>query len=190
MIDRTCVTCGKKFRIYPGALKDRAAKFCSQRCNGLSRRTPPEKRFWHYVTVTGEDDCWHWLASCGNHGYGQLASRGHGPLAVHRFSYELHKGPIPKGMLVRHTCDNKWCVNPGHLVLGTYADNSRDAVVRQAINRGEKNGRGKLTEQQAAAILVDTRRGCVIAREYGISEQNICNIRKGRSWRHLPRPTI
>lgn len=44
--------------------------------------------------------------------------------------YETYKGPIPKGLLVRHTCDNRRCINPDHLLLGTIADNIRDMVER------------------------------------------------------------
>lgn len=84
--------------------------------------------------VRRESGCWGWSgAKC--RGYGILSTRrGSPPAKAHRVSYELFKGPIPDGMLVRHTCDNPECTNPDHLLLGTDADNARDRVARGRSN--------------------------------------------------------
>lgn len=92
------------------------------------------KRFFDKINKT--DDCWLWTAALrGKTGYGAFKLNGK-VIDAHRFSYELHNGVIPENMLVCHICDNRKCVNPSHLFLGTYKDNHQDGVNKGRIING------------------------------------------------------
>ena len=78
----------------------------------------PEERFWRHVTVGAPDECWEWDGARHPFGYGQS-----GQIRAHRLSYEIHHGPIPDGLLVRHSCDNPPCV-----ITGTEQDNVDDCI--------------------------------------------------------------
>lgn len=91
-----------------------------QRPNDLSS-------FWAKVHKT--DDCWEWTAARMSSGYGGFYWQ-RGRVPAHRFSWEIAFGAIPEGMFVCHHCDNRLCVRPDHLFLGTALDNARDCVAK------------------------------------------------------------
>lgn len=95
--------------------------------------TPAKDRFFASI-VKQDNGCWIYG---NNKRYGLIAVEGKAKSA-HKFSYELHKGEVPRGLFVCHTCDVKQCVNPDHLYAGTHEDNNQDIVDRgrQAKNSG------------------------------------------------------
>lgn len=153
---------------------------------------PLADRFWEKVERGAEDDCWTWIGKVTTAGYGQIG-RGRnveGQVHVHRLSYEMAKGPIPDGLVIRHRCDNRVCVNPGHLEVGTYADNSRDCVERgrTADRKGEAHPQAKVTAADVREIrrLVDSGAlQSVVAARFGLSKQSVSSIVTRRNWSHV-----
>lgn len=119
-------------------------------------------------------------------GHGMFRAPETGTIA-HRYSWHLHRGPIPDGMHVLHTCDVACCVNPDHLYLGTHNDNMRDMVQRgrQARVSGEQNGWAKLTADQVHEIIASNETSDVLAARYGVVNATIWKVRKGENWRWL-----
>lgn len=150
-----------------------------------------EERFWDKVDKHSDDLCWEWTGVKDRKGYGQIKIEGKTKLA-HRISYEIVNGTIPEGIdyhgvCVCHKCDNRLCVNPGHLFLGSQKDNLRDMIKkgRRVNTAGSHNGNVKLTESQVLLIREDRRSGVVIASDYGVSRSQISNIKNRHQWKHL-----
>lgn len=130
-------------------------------------------------------DCWEWKNAL-SHGYGRVWHEGK-VKRTHRVSYELFIGPIPTAMVVRHRCDNRKCVNPAHLEVGTQSDNIKDSLKR---NRA-KNWAGptsKLTEIQVEEIrknyvwMSKEKGSTALAKRYGVSPSCIMKIVNHDSW--------
>jgi len=149
-----------------------------------------EERFWAKVNKT--DACWEWTAASQPKGYGRFKVNGR-LVGAHRFSYELHYGPIPEGLWVLHRCDNPKCVNPEHLFLGTRSDNMFDCARkdRLAVHNaplGERHPRAKLMNKDILDIRQSYREGCIqkeLALGYGVSRQLISQVVTRRIWKHV-----
>src|SRR5258707_545503 len=92
----------------------------------MGRAKQPEDRFWRHVQKS--DNCWEWTNSLAR-GYGAFYD-GTRQVVASRFSWELHNGPITDGLWVLHRCDNRKCVRPDHLFLGTAEDNTQDSIAK------------------------------------------------------------
>ena len=138
--------------------------------------------------------CWLWAGyvrkkTRSNHKeYGNFWLNGKQTLA-HRASWMLHKGEIPTGQIVCHSCDTPLCVNPDHLWLGTQADNMKDAWAKgrgkNNAKQGERHKLSKLTECMVKEIKESAMSGVELAKRFGVSSSTISMIRNGRNWRHL-----
>lgn len=137
--------------------------------------------------------CWEWTASLNNKGYGQFQLTHTKLILAHRFSFELVYGPIPSGKLVCHHCDNRRCVNPEHLFLGTYKENTQDMKHKgresnPPVHFGNKD-RAKLVPVDIVQIRQryftgDTQPG--IALDYNVSQACIGRIVRYETWRDIP----
>jgi hypothetical protein len=98
-------------------------------------REPIEVRFERFYTINETTECWEWHGGKNNIGYGMIRDADKkGMRTAHRVSYEIHKGKIPKGKCVLHTCDNPSCVNPDHLWVGTHQENTDDMIAKNRHN--------------------------------------------------------
>lgn len=149
-----------------------------------------EERFWAYVSKRrGKGVCWEWTGGVISTGYGKIHIAPGQPGLAHRYSYELHYGPIPDGLGVFHRCDNPRCVKPQHLFCGTQQDNVDDMEAKgRAVKRGAKgetNGGAKITEAAVKEIRASPKDALSIAEQYGVSRSLIYAIRERRIWRHI-----
>lgn len=121
---------------------------------------------------------WEWQGATNNKGYGQVWCSNTGKVVYcHRVMSNA-----PKGSTVLHSCDNPLCCNPEHLSIGTPKENSTDMV-----NKGRSHKGYKLSDEDVMAIMESSESNVSFARTYGVSQQTICDIRKGRRHGRLRR---
>ena len=137
--------------------------------------------------IGSEDDCWPWRGPLNRGGYGMF-SVGGVTMNASRAAYLLLVGPIGERLCVCHSCDNRACVNPAHLWLGTYSDNWEDCRSKGRETSGEKNGMAKLSAGDVREIFRRRARGekiSSIAAACGVQHPAISKILNGKLWRHL-----
>lgn len=131
------------------------------------RYRPIEERFAEKYEVDPATNCWIWTGSLVRGGYGMLKRYQQDAILAHRFSFQLHNGPIPDGMIVRHLCNMPSCVNPNHLQLGTHEENMRD------LNR---SGRARVLSCEDVAAAIDLLKSMslsAVAKRFGVDRSTL-----------------
>ena len=144
-----------------------------------------EERFW--AKVQKGENCWLWMAGRSKNGYGNFAVSGKW-YGAHCYAWILEHGPIEMGMCILHHCDNRQCVRPSHLFLGTKAKNQADMAAKGRAARGEKQWMSKLTASEVLKIRALSQRGLTqqqIADEFGVSRGNISFVINRVTWVHI-----
>jgi hypothetical protein len=155
----------------------------AMRCRRCFEMTP-EHRFRRSYEKT--ESCWNWTKRT-IFGYGYFSLNGKS-IRAHRYSYQLHKGKIPEGLCVCHSCDNRRCVNPSHLWLGTLNDNIQDCKRKGRLNRPkhERHSQAKLSMVLANQIRLLYRKGNIshfsLAKKFGVGPTAIKRIVAGHTW--------
>lgn len=149
--------------------------------------TPIRYRFLEKIIFDGASGCWRWGGGTSPQGYGFIKRKDGAQLRAHRVAYELAVGAIPDGMFVCHRCDNPRCVRPGHLFLGSHAENMADMVIkgRSARLKGGLNGSAKLEPEAIVTIRSSAGSYLQIARLFGVSPSAVGMIKRRERWPHL-----
>lgn len=147
------------------------------------------ERLWRQVSK--QSGCWLWTGNTSPIGYGRIQSGGKGSkhLSAHRVAFEAANGPIPPGLVVMHSCDNRRCCNPAHLSRGTHKQNTADMIAKGRHARkaplGEASGVAVLTEEIVRVIRASNERTADLARRFGAAPNTIRAVRTGRTWTHV-----
>lgn len=152
------------------------------------------KRFWSSIDYPhGKDGCWE-FRKVTKRGYGRHYIGKEGVVAkefgAHRLSYFHHNKGADQSLLVCHKCDNRRCVNPTHLFLGTCRDNVQDMLAKGRTNwrRGQEHASSKYTPAQILEMrrLHATGLGYTkIARKVGASKTVVARVMQGKTWTHI-----
>lgn len=146
------------------------------------------ERFWQKVSLSNNAECWPWGASVNSNGYGQVGLTTGGVsriLKAHKVAWEIaHDLTIPENARASHSCGNRLCCNPHHVIISTTSDGTNDP---KGHARGQDHGKSKLTDKQVRMVKYQlvgfsTRQ---IADLLGVRYNAIWDIRKGKTWGHI-----
>jgi hypothetical protein len=141
---------------------------------------PLAVRFAQRYRICEESGCWEWTGARFKTGYGAIGSgaRPSKALYAHRVSWEIANGPIAGGLYVCHRCDNRGCVNPAHMFLGTASENQADMARKfRGAQKMTPEMVGQIRRRHAAG-----ERKASLAREFGLSQSTLGDIVRRRIW--------
>lgn len=184
------------------ARKARARSLCPRHYLRATRNgTLPEKKPYHrepipsalrwdkFINRNCPNGCWERTGTKNSQGYGLFSLAAGETVFAHRHSYRTYRGPIPRGLLVCHTCDNPRCVRPDHLWVGTVSDNNADArskgrAIPPPDQRGENHSQHKLTGSAVKEIreLWPAYTQAAIGARFGVSVQTVSKIVRRQRW--------
>lgn len=173
--------CGNLRVVISTSLTSGKITSCGYKC---SLRRPLDKIF--IENVEKKESCWVWKGNIAKSGYGR-AIKNYKPILAHRLSWILHYGEIKEGLFVCHKCDNRACVNPDHLFLGTALDNSRDMVNKNRSRRDEKHPTTRLTKENVLNIRKDflTMKPKEVSLKYNIAIRTVYSIANKERRSHI-----
>lgn len=186
LIPTICMQCKQEYLARHDLLEKGLRKFCGRPCYNESIKLDPMIRFWKKVDKT--TSCWNWVGFINKKGYGSIWYNGEN-MRVHRFSYFIHFGEIPKDLNVCHSCDNPKCVNPKHLFIGTTQDNVDDKIKKGRGANGIKSvGNAKLSVQDVINIreMCKTSAQYKVAQNFNITGSTISEIVNRKTWGYIP----
>lgn len=133
-----------------------------------------------------DGDCFRCVSHKGTSGY-PVKSINHERITIPRLILRRRLGHLPDRIVARHTCDNRWCIRPDHIISGTQADNMADmsARGRHPDVRGEKNSRARLTDSIVIEIRGSEGYHTEIAKRFSLDPSTVCDIRNHKTWRHI-----
>jgi hypothetical protein len=192
-IPARCDHCNRQFYARGPYVGRPKARFCSRPCADAGKYGTTAERFWRHVRKGR--GCWEYQVRTGD-GYGCLQIN-RKPFVAHRLSWELHFGSIPHGFFVCHKCDNKACVRPSHLFLGTPSDNTHDMFVKgrqgyrgpQNPVHGERHHKTNLKEADVTRMRRLYAAGGIsqhtLAQQFGLAQTQVSRIIRRIVWRHV-----
>lgn len=208
-----CLICGNPITPYTRDVK-RWKKYCCLDCYHISKQgkapsgmstEESQLKAWRtkvadynpWSKVTKDDNgCWNWTGAKNKQtGYGFTYAIGeNGPIIprrqvrVHRWAWEQINGPVPDGMVVCHQCDNKLCINPDHLFIGTSQDNTADRHTKERDARGEVQGSAKLTNEAIREMRILHSQGVSqtrLGQIYDVTQSTVSRVVLRKGWKHI-----
>lgn len=173
--------CGIERVVFNGTLRTGKSKSCG--CSRLKDKR--RDKYFNSKYEIKDNGCWEWIGSRDRKGYSRFGIK----TKAYRYSYEKFKGKIPQNMSICHSCDNKGCVNPNHLFLGTNEENQEDKVKKNRQAKEESHGRSKLTRENVIDIREKIIKGVgcrYLANQYHVTIGLIYHIRDRKIWKNLP----